>query len=119
MVRSATSMANYSLSLIVVASVVLVGCSTTRIGLDDPPESGSEGMPFGKLTEADADNLMRFAKGKGFDLNGEFQKAYAKDSEALARVFRFSMAFRRLDQNARGYGQAIYSSFLNLGEANG
>ena len=39
--------------------------------------------------------------------------------EALARLFKFSLAFKTLDANARTYGQIIYSSLLNLGEGVG
>jgi hypothetical protein len=41
---------------------------------------------------------------------------YGHDEEALAKVFRFSLQFDKLDQNARTYGQILYSSMLNLGE---
>jgi hypothetical protein len=88
---------------------------------DDASQSVDDGMPFGKITDNDTDQLMQFAKERGFDLNSELQKAYAKDvgTNALGRIFRFSLTFKNLDKNARTYGQMIYSSLLNLGETMG
>jgi hypothetical protein len=77
------------------------------------------GMPFGKVVAADIDRLQGFAKSKGVNIVADMQLAYAKDEEALGRVFAFSLQFASLDKNARAYGQIIYSSFLNLAEANG
>jgi hypothetical protein len=78
-----------------------------------------DGMPFGEITEGDIDRLMKFAQEQGYDLNSDFQQAYAKDASALGRIFRFSLKFKSLDQNARTYGQTLYSSLLNLGETMG
>ena len=78
-----------------------------------------DGMPFGQIGDADVDRLAQFAKKSGFDLKPEMERVYKKDEEALARLFKFSLAFKTLDANARTYGQIIYSSFLNLGEAIG
>jgi hypothetical protein len=41
------------------------------------------------------------------------------DADALGRVFAFSLTFNSLDQNARTYGQIIFSSLLNIGEVVG
>ena len=79
----------------------------------------SDGMPFGPVGEADMDRLAEFAKKSGFDLKPEMERVHEKDEEALARLFKFSLAFKTLDANARTYGQIIYSSFLNLGEGIG
>lgn len=76
-------------------------------------------MPFGKITEADTVRLTQFAKNQGLDLGVEGKKAYAEDKEALARIFRLSLAFESFDQNARTYGQVVFSSLLNLGESMG
>ena len=81
--------------------------------------AADEGMPFGEITENDAARLTQFAKDHGVDLGVEGKKAYAKDKKALARIFKLSVAFKTLDQNARTYGQIIYSSLLNLGETMG
>jgi hypothetical protein len=77
----------------------------------------NEGMPFGSVTEQDVENLNQFAKGKGLDLVAEVKAVDGHNEEALAKIFRFSLQFDKLDQNARTYGQIIYSSMLNLGEA--
>src|SRR5260370_38217394 len=91
-------MAKYCAYLILLVSLAFIGCSSTRLRTGNPPQSRDDGMPFGKITEADTDHLFEFAKGKDFDLAGELQKAYDKDPEALARVFTFSLAFHSLDQ---------------------
>jgi hypothetical protein len=78
-----------------------------------------DGMPFGRLGEADVDRLAEFAKNQGFDFKPEMERVYKKDEDALVRLFKFSLAFNKLDINARTYGQVLYSSFLNLGEAMG
>ncbi len=80
-----------------------------------PPEDS--GMPFGKITDEDIDQLFAYADRKGEDLKSDCNKMYSDDSEALGRVFRFSLQFGDLGRNCRAYGQIIYSSFLNLGEA--
>jgi hypothetical protein len=90
-----------------------------KVAIDDAEEFADDGMPFGEIAESDTDHLMQFAQEHGFDLKSEFQKACANDTDALASVFKFSLRFQSLDQNARTYGQAIYSSFLRLGEAFG
>jgi hypothetical protein len=112
-------MTKYFAVVIVLASLAFIGCSSTKFETDATSQSADDGMPFGKITDSDTDHLMQFAKEKGFDLSAELQKAYAKDTNALARIFGFSMTFESLDQNARTYGQVIYSSFLNLGETMG
>ena len=81
--------------------------------------AADEGMPFGRTTGADVKQLDQFARSTGFALKQTMERAYHKDTKALARVFQFSTAFTRLDRNARTYGQVIYSSLLNLGETMG
>ena len=78
-----------------------------------------DGMPFGPIGDAGVDRLAEFAKKSGFDLKPEMERVYKKDEEALARLFKFSLAFKSLDPNARAYGQIIYFSLLNLGEVIG
>src|SRR3982751_6232762 len=75
-----------------------------------------DGMPFGQIGEADVARLEEFAKKSGFDWEPEMKRVYQKDEEALGRFFRLSLAFSKLDDHARAYGQALYSSLLNLGE---
>lgn len=81
-----------------------------------PIAGASEGMPFGPVTDQDVKTLNLFAKERGLDLVAEAKAIYGHDEEALAKVFRFSLQFDKLDQNARTYGQILYSSMLNLGE---
>jgi hypothetical protein len=82
-----------------------------------------DGQPFGRIEQADADRLQEFALKRGFDLNAEMARVYSPDNkldeEALGRVFVFSRQFNSLDQNARTYGQIIYSSLLRIGEVVG
>jgi hypothetical protein len=112
-------MTKYFALPIILVGFTLTGCTNTNVRPDETSQSADDGMPFGKITEADTDHLMKFAQTQGFDLSAELQKAYAKDTNALGRVFGFSLSFKTLDQNARTYGQVIYSSLLNLGEAIG
>jgi hypothetical protein len=74
--------------LLVIASLML-SCSL---------HAQDDGMPFGKIGEADVDRLERFAKKSGFDWEPEMKRVYEKDD------------------HARAYGQVLYSSLLNLGE---
>ena len=112
-------MTKYFAYFIILMSVAFVGCNGTKVESDDASQSVDDGMPFGKITDSDTDQLIQFAKERGFDLSSELQQAYAKDTNALAHIFRFSLTFKSLDQNARTYGQVIYSSLLNLGETMG
>lgn len=75
------------------------------------------GMPFGPVGDRDIERLAQFSRSKGVDVVAEMQKAYSKDEAALARVFGFCVQFDSLDQNARAYGQIVYSGLLNLGES--
>jgi hypothetical protein len=92
--------------LLVIASLML-SCSL---------HAQDDGMPFGKIGETDVDRLEQFAKKSGFDWEPEMKRVYEKDEEALARFFKLSLAFSKLDDHARAYGQVLYSSLLNLGE---
>ena len=112
-------MTKYCAIKIILISAALAGCSSTKVEYDEATSSVDEGMPFGEITDSDIDHLVEFARECGFDFNSEIQKAYAEDTNALARVFAFTLSFKSLDQNARTYGQVIYSSLLNLGETIG
>ena len=85
---------------IVLAGLAFVGCSSIKVESGDASQPADDGMPFGKITDADTDQLMQFAKDKGFDLSGELEKAYAKDTNALANVFRFSLTFQSKHRSA-------------------
>lgn len=100
-------------------SLTLAGFCGSNVQSEEAFQFVNDGMPFGKIMDADVERLMEFARAQGVDLKAELQKAYAKDTKALGRVFEFSLSFNTLDQNARTYGQVIYSSLLNLGETIG
>lgn len=79
----------------------------------------NEGRPFGPISEVDVDQLMKFGKARGFDLQPEMLRVYKKDEEALARLFKLSLSFKTLNRNARAYGQIVYGCWLRLGETYG
>ena len=79
----------------------------------------NEATPFGPITEVDVDQLMKFGRARGFDLQPEMQRVYKKDEDALARLFSLSLRFKKFDRNSRTYGQVIYSCFLRFGEVYG
>ncbi len=79
-------------------------------------EDFDSGMPFGPIEDRHIEALARFSNGLGMDVVRDMERAYDKDEDALAAVFRFSLKFDRLDDNARAYGQMLYSALLNLGE---
>jgi hypothetical protein len=78
------------------------------------PTGFNTGMPFGLIGPKELDHLEAYAKKEGVDLMGDMKRAYQKDKVALGRVFAFSLKFKKLDRDAKAYGQIIYSSFLNL-----
>lgn len=76
------------------------------------------GMPFGDITDASVEEFGIFAKENGLDVIAEMGEVYRKkDVAALGRVFQFSTKLSDFDIHARTYGQIIFSSLLNLGEA--
>ena len=75
-----------------------------------------ERMPFGPLGEVEMDQLIKFGRARGFDLQPELERVYKKDEDPLARLFGLSLKFKRFDRNARAYGQVIYSSFAKFSE---
>lgn len=98
--------------------------AATAIAAERTPGPIPDGMPFGRIGDADVDRFQEFAfKRAGFDLKAEMARVYSSDKkvdeEALGRVFSFSRQFNTLDKYARTYGQIIYSSFLNIGEVIG
>jgi hypothetical protein len=98
------------LALLLVASVAAA---------ERTPVPVPDGMPFGRVDDADVDRLQEFALKRSFDVKAEMARVYGEkkvDEDALGRVFIFSRQFDRLDKNARIYGQIIYSSLLNIGE---
>jgi len=99
--------------------VIATFLAATAIAAERTPGPIPDGMPFGRVEDADIDRLQEFATAHGFDLKAEMARVYASngaDEDALGRVFIFSRQFNTLDKNARSYGQIIYSSLLNIGE---
>jgi hypothetical protein len=82
-------------------------------------QDSSSATPFGPLGEVEIDQLMKFGRARGFDLQPEIQRIYRKDEDALARLFNLSLAFKKFDRNARTYGQIMYNCWLRFGESYG
>jgi hypothetical protein len=98
--------------------LLVVACGCLRLGAVDVDKT-EEGSPFGSVSDADVANLMAFAKTKGVDLSKGLELASKNDDGALSRAFLFSLKFRTLDDNARTYGQIIWSNLLNMAEGRG
>jgi hypothetical protein len=101
---------------LVIATVVTLTVSSRA------PDDGSDGMPFGRVDDADIHRLQEFALKRHFDLKAAIAQIYGDkktDEDALARLFMFSREFAELDRNARTYGQIVYASFFRLGEVLG
>jgi hypothetical protein len=82
-------------------------------------QSANDPAPFGPISEVDVDQLMKFGRARGFDLQPEMVRIYKKDEEALARLFGLSSKFKKFDRNARTYGNIMYSCWLKFGETYG
>src|SRR4051812_16858835 len=109
-------MRSISLTIPLALCLVVPGCNRSTntsgdIANPDYIEGISDGLPFGEITDADAEALMAFAKEKGVDLQQAAEQANRKDPDALATVLKFSLHFKTLDKNARTYGQIVWSSF--------
>lgn len=102
---------------LVTASLVLATVLT--LSLPVQAQNTKDATPFGPIGEVDVDQLMKFARTRGFDLQPEMQRIYKKDEAALARLFSLSLGFKKFDKNARTYGQIMYSCWLRFGEAYG
>ena len=93
--------------------------ATLTLSLPVVAQDLGNGMPFGPITEVDIDQLMKFGRARGFDLQPEMERVYKKDEEALGRLFGLSLKFKKFDRHSRTYGHVIYSSWLRFGEAYG
>jgi hypothetical protein len=82
-------------------------------------QSSNDPAPFGPISEVDIDQLIKFGRARGFDLQPEMERVYKKDEDALARLFGLSLKFKKFDRYSRTYGQVIYSCWLRFGEAYG
>ncbi len=101
---------------IILVNIILAGCSSTKLESNNAVQSLDDGEPFGAITDNDVEQLVKFAKEKDYDLDPDLTKAFADDTNALSRIFKFSLFFKSFDKNAHIYGQVIYNSFLNQGE---
>jgi hypothetical protein len=79
-------------------------------------QAPNDTMLYGPLGEVEIDQLIKFGRARGFDLQPELERVYKKDEAALGRLFGLSLKFKRFDRNARAYGQVIYSCFTKFGE---
>jgi hypothetical protein len=86
------------------------------LSLTATAQNSDDQIPFGPLTEVDIDQLIKFGWARGFDLQPELERVYKKDEEALARLFGFSLKFKKFDRNTRAYGQVVYSCFTKFRE---
>ena len=106
----------FGIMMRIVVAVLLV---LSAAAAERTPRPVSDGMPFGRIEDADFDRLHEFALKRGFNLKAEMARVYGQkkvDGDALGRVFLFSRHFKTLDKSARTYGQIVYSSLLNVGE---
>ncbi|PYJ10585.1 MAG: hypothetical protein DMF06_05875 [Verrucomicrobia bacterium] len=103
----------FQLPLVTFAIGILVLAGTVQA------QSSSNPAPFGPTSEVDVDQLMKFGKARGFDLEPEMQRIYKKDEDALGRLFALSLKFKKFDRKARTYGQIMYTCWLKFGEAYG
>src|ERR1041384_7267271 len=76
-------------------------------------------IPFGPLDEVDMDQLIKFGRVRGFDLQLELERIYKKDEAALARLFALSLRLKKFNRNARAYGQVIYTCYQRFTDAYG
>jgi hypothetical protein len=93
--------------------------ASLALSLPVDAQEPKEAAPFGPIGEVDIDQLMKFGRARGFDLQPEMQRVYRKDEDALARLFNLSLSFKKFDRHSRTYGQVIYSCWLRFGEAYG
>ena len=98
-------------------SLVLLAILALSVPVD--AQESKEAAPFGPISEVDVDQLMKFGRVRGFDLQPEMERVYRKDENALARLFSLSLKFKKFNRNARTYGQVMYSCWLRFGEAYG
>ena len=82
-------------------------------------QDANDGKPFGPISEVDIDQLIKFGRARGFDLQPEMERVYKRDEDALARLFGLSLKFKKFDRHSRAYGQVIYSCWLRFGELYG
>jgi hypothetical protein len=99
--------------------MTLVLSTILALALSARAQTTKDATPFGPIGEVDVDQLMKFGRARGFDLQPEMQRIYKKDEDALARLFGLSLGLKKFDKNARTYGQVMYTCWLKFGEAYG
>lgn len=102
-------------AVIMAVALVAILALPRPVQAQDP----NDGKPFGPISEVDIDQLIKFGRARGFDLQPEMERVYKKDEDALARLFGLSLKFKKFDRYSRTYGQVIYSCWLRFGEAYG
>ena len=71
-------------------------------------QTSDDRVPFGPLDEVDMDQLIKFGRARGFDLQPELERIYnKKDERALARLFGLSLKFTEI------YGVDLYLKVLD------
>jgi len=101
----------------VLLNVILAVLLTSVLPVQAQVSDGS--IPFGPLDEVDMDQLIKFGRARGFDLQLELERIYKKDEAALARLFGLSLRLKKFNRNARAYGQVIYTSYQRFTDAYG
>ena len=94
-------------------SIGIGGCRTANQG---------DHIPHSKATDRNADQLNEFAKQRGVDLYSKLQSICAGNTNALADVFKFSLTFTNLDDNAKSCGQLVHGilgTLVNMGYGRG
>src|SRR5438552_1399152 len=100
-----------------IRSLALITAAILAFAFPLRAQSTSDLTPYGPLGEVEIDQLIKFGRARGFDLQPELERVYKKDEDALARLFGLSLRFKKFDRNARAYGQVIYSCFTKFGES--
>lgn len=77
------------------------------------------GTPYGQIAAVDISRLEAFAKNEGVELMADMRRAYQKDQAALGRLFAFSIRFNKLDENARTYGEILFTSLNQMSKVYG
>src|SRR5207237_7393088 len=103
-------LARWTILLNLIMAALLILLSSARAQISD----GS--VPFGPLDEVDMDQLIKFGRARGFDLQSELERIYKKDEAALARLFVLSLRLKKFNRNARAYGQVIYTCYQRFTE---
>lgn len=107
----------------VIKAIFLGATFAALVSTASAQEKITRSQPFGPLTGVDFEHLQEFAQNAGFDMKADVARIYSRgrsiDGDALGRLFSFSLAFDKFDDDARAYGQVLLNSFRYLGEGYG